>query len=605
MNISGRIRYFLLLGLLFWHQTVQSLEPFTESTSLWSHEQYQPVFFDFNQDKTLDLLLQAKSGSETSLFILGQPDSDTTFSPHNSLKLPTQIAGLDWSVSEAQLLPLRIKTNGETGLIVIFPQRKAAAMFRFDGKNLDFSRPIAKYQSSQWPFLANVAGHELHVADFDRDGVDEILQLDKLSGEHQILNLQSNFSVLKTQTIKPKVAWGSHGQSRIIIRDFDNNGFADIVALAKRPDAKHYLILADQYGKFSHAEPQELSSNFDGLSWFDNGSGTLVVKRRSDQRPVLLRLFSEHEQSQASAQNCVGWLYDPLSKTSQEYCLKAVSSANGPKQASTLKASNFESTEIVPTNALNECPIIEFSVSASGVSEVLPDNQCPSMPQRPTAAPILEGSSFQVNQTFRMQLMNTRDPNALTYEAMATLNGDDYVEIASTIAAANDVYPSITVSGRLSVAGHYQVRYRSCNHQGCSGFGPASALQILAAPVSFLVSTNAETGGSISPTSTSVIQGSSTSFTVTPLNGFSINTMTGCGGNLSGNTYTTGAISSVCTVRATFVANPVYHTVTATSDGNGSISSASRLVEHGNSTSFTVTPHSGYRINTVTGCGGN
>ena len=102
-----------------------------------------------------------------------------------------------------------------------------------------------------------------------------------------------------------------------------------------------------------------------------------------------------------------------------------------------------------------------------------------------------------------------------------------------------------------------------------------------------------------------MIQGSSTSFTVTPLNGFRINTVTGCGGNLSGNTYTTGAISSVCTVRATFVANPVYHTVTATSDGNGSISPASRLVEHGNSTSFTVTPHSGFRIDTVTGCGGN
>jgi len=605
MNISGRSKHFLLLGLLFWHSTVQSSESFTESPSLWSHEQYQPVFFDFNQDKTLDLLLQAKSGSEASLFILGQPDSDTTFLPQNSLKLPSQIAGLDWSVTDAQLLPLRTKTNGETGLIVIFPQRKAALMFRFDRKNLDFSRPIAKYQQSQWPFLADVSGYELHAADFDRDGVDEILQLNKLNGEHQILKLQPNYTVFTHQKINQKSAWGGHGQARIIIRDFDHNGFADIVALAKTPGSKHYLLLADQLGKLSHAEPQQLPSDLDGLPWFGNGSGTMVVTKRSDQRPVLLRLYNENEQSKASTQSCAGWLYDPLLKTSQEYCLTTASSGNGDAgQRSTPAASKFEPPQQAPSNTFNECPIIEFSTGPSASSETQRDNQCDSIPQRPSTAPILEASSFQVNQTFRLQLMNTRDPKALTYEVLATLNGYDYVEIAAVLAAANDAFPSITASGHLTEAGHYQVRYRSCNYSGCSGFGPASALQIVAVPVSYTVTANAGAGGTISPTSRSVQQGSTTSFTVTANSGFKINTVTGCGGQLVGNSFTTGTITSACSVNATFVADPVSYQVTATAGSGGAISPASRSVQQGSTTSFAVTANSGFKINTVTGCGG-
>jgi hypothetical protein len=61
------------------------------------------------------------------------------------------------------------------------------------------------------------------------------------------------------------------------------------------------------------------------------------------------------------------------------------------------------------------------------------------------------------------------------------------------------------------------------------------------------------TGGSISPdTPQTVAEGSTTSFTVTPDPGFYIYSVTGCGGTLSGNTYTTGPITADCTVSASF-----------------------------------------------------
>jgi hypothetical protein len=70
----------------------------------------------------------------------------------------------------------------------------------------------------------------------------------------------------------------------------------------------------------------------------------------------------------------------------------------------------------------------------------------------------------------------------------------------------------------------------------------------------FTVTPTASAGGTIAPaTPQSVDAGSTTSFTVTPNANFQIGSVTGCGGSLAGNLYTTGAISADCTVSAIFV----------------------------------------------------
>jgi hypothetical protein len=119
----------------------------------------------------------------------------------------------------------------------------------------------------------------------------------------------------------------------------------------------------------------------------------------------------------------------------------------------------------------------------------------------------------------------------------------------------------------------------------------------------YTVSTSAGTGGSISPTSALVSHGFTTAFTIIPDTGYGIGTVSGCGGSLSGNIYTTGPITGLCTVAATFTLNQ--YTVTATAGPGGSISPASALVSHGSTTTFTVTPDTGYSINTISGCGGS
>lgn len=132
-----------------------------------------------------------------------------------------------------------------------------------------------------------------------------------------------------------------------------------------------------------------------------------------------------------------------------------------------------------------------------------------------------------------------------------------------------------------------------------------SATFSVVAPVTHSVTATAGSGGSISPGSATVLDGGTASFAVTPDAGFLIAGVSGCGGSLSGNTYTTGVITADCTVSATFsVTPPVTHTVTATAGSGGSINPGSATVLNGGTTSFTVTPDTGFSIAGVSGCGG-
>ena len=133
-----------------------------------------------------------------------------------------------------------------------------------------------------------------------------------------------------------------------------------------------------------------------------------------------------------------------------------------------------------------------------------------------------------------------------------------------------------------------------------SSSSTSSASVTSSSSASYDITAQAGTGGSISPASMTVIAGSTAQFVVTPSSGYSLSSVTGCTGTLSGTTYTTGAIDSPCTVMANFVS---HYTVTAAAQG-GNIYPSSIQVKPGATTQFTLTPNPGNAISSVTGCGG-
>jgi serine protease len=119
----------------------------------------------------------------------------------------------------------------------------------------------------------------------------------------------------------------------------------------------------------------------------------------------------------------------------------------------------------------------------------------------------------------------------------------------------------------------------------------------------FTVGTTATAGGSITPVSAMVARGGTATFTVAPDEGYVIDSVTGCGGALGNTTYTTGPIQANCTVTASFVRQR--HLVTASAGPGGAISPESVEVEHGVTTSFSVTPEPGHLVDEISGCGGS
>ena len=64
---------------------------------------------------------------------------------------------------------------------------------------------------------------------------------------------------------------------------------------------------------------------------------------------------------------------------------------------------------------------------------------------------------------------------------------------------------------------------------------------------------SAGSGGSITPdTPQTIDDGATTTFTVAATPPYQVDSVSGCGGSLAGDTYTTGAITGDCTVTATF-----------------------------------------------------
>ncbi len=107
------------------------------------------------------------------------------------------------------------------------------------------------------------------------------------------------------------------------------------------------------------------------------------------------------------------------------------------------------------------------------------------------------------------------------------------------------------------------------------------------------VTATAGANGAIDPLTRDLDHGTTTTFTVTPTTGYSAS-VSGCGGTLAGNIYTTGPITAACTVTATFTLNSYTLTTAVSPAGAGLVNCTATTIGYGGASTCTATAHAGY-----------
>ena len=148
---------------------------------------------------------------------------------------------------------------------------------------------------------------------------------------------------------------------------------------------------------------------------------------------------------------------------------------------------------------------------------------------------------------------------------------------------------------RIRIVDQIQVT-RGVNTNGTTG-GSGGTISRVSAPAG--CSAEATTTTTCPPATTGLI------YSATAAGNYTFTGFTGCAGTTTGLTQTGGTFTTTggvsCTVTANFRSMP---TVTATAGANGSITPASQSVHYNTAAQFTVTPATGYMVDTISGCGG-
>ncbi|PKG84989.1 hypothetical protein CXF85_05095 [Colwellia sp. 75C3] len=119
---------------------------------------------------------------------------------------------------------------------------------------------------------------------------------------------------------------------------------------------------------------------------------------------------------------------------------------------------------------------------------------------------------------------------------------------------------------------------------------------------SFKVSSNVSEGGKVDVTSKLVKDGESVTITLTADDGYEVESVEGCEGQLVDNVYTTSAITASCVVEVAYMLERL--PVSINTGAGGSADLLSQLINPGSKAIFNLTADEGFDVGEVTGCEG-
>jgi filamentous hemagglutinin family protein len=284
--------------------------------------------------------------------------------------------------------------------------------------------------------------------------------------------------------------------------------------------------------------------------------------------------------------------------------------ASDPGGSSGRRWGDYSFTVVDPLDDMSVWTIQEYNQAANSYSVRVGKLQAP-----PPATPSCAATPIAFNAgTSDVVIGSTSNDGSGFYDPGADLPSParPFNHLTATVSNATvnsvsyDSPTQITLNITANTAGARDVTITNPDGQSVTATGCINVTGSV--PTTHTVTPSVTGGnGAIAPsTPQTVNHGATTSFTLTPAANYHVANVAGtCGGTLTGNTYTTDPVNADCTVIASFAIDT--HTVTpSVTGGNGAIApSTPQTVNHGATTSFTLTPAANYHVANVAGtCGG-
>jgi Divergent InlB B-repeat domain len=162
------------------------------------------------------------------------------------------------------------------------------------------------------------------------------------------------------------------------------------------------------------------------------------------------------------------------------------------------------------------------------------------------------------------------NPGPTSYQVSATAGTGGTISAASaTVNAGGTTAFTVTANSGFAINGVTGCGGTLSGNTYITGVINGACTVTASFIAQYTVPAAAGTGGTVSPASATVNAGATTTFTVMPNDGYAVSSITGCGGSLTGGTYTTGTINANCTVTVSFSAAFTWVSGSNTADANG------------------------------------
>lgn len=249
------------------------------------------------------------------------------------------------------------------------------------------------------------------------------------------------------QTIKKNVKWGKNHAEKLLISDYNGDGFDDVFALAKKQNKAHYVVFSDNNGLLDSKNSKKIAAKIADKDWNADSYSVVADNINSDAQLELIRLHNALGGMDEDGNIITG--HENIDVAAKTQIVQAVAGCSSLAYG------------VTTTQTTTTCAAI-------------------AVPATPGGIPMTDGSNYKpINVTY-----------TITLPAVA---GATYYKLyeahtSSTATPADSSYllfysgNSGTADRAVNSTKYRWYRYRACNSAGCSGLSPYRRLYIYGLP---------------------------------------------------------------------------------------------------------------------------